>query len=127
VLFHVAADAVVVLHLVFIFFAVLGGWLAVYKPRFAWLHLPALAWGLWIEVSHGVCPLTPIENALRRRAGDAGYEGGFIDHYLVPAIYPPGLRPQDQLYLAVALLAINMAAYATVLLRYRRRGGSPVY
>jgi hypothetical protein len=127
VLFHIAADAVVVLHLVFIFFAVLGGWLVLYNPRFAWLHLPALAWGVWIEVSHGICPLTPIENALRSRAGDAGYEGGFIDHYLVSVIYPPGLSPRDQLYLAAALLATNLTAYATVLLRYRRHGGGPAY
>jgi hypothetical protein len=125
--FHIAANAVVVLHLAFILFAVFGGWVVLYKARVAWLHLPALAWGVWIEVSHGICPLTPLENLLRRRGGDAGYEGGFIEHYLAPLIYPPGLRPQDQFHLAAVLLTINVAAYAVVLFRYRGRNGARAY
>ena len=115
------ADAVLVVHLGFILFAVLGGLLALRWPRAAWLHLPALAWGAWIELTGGICPLTPLENRLRAAAGRAGYEGGFVEHYLVPIVYPPGLRPGHQLVLAVLLLATNAAIYAWV---WRRRSGS---
>ncbi len=118
--FRIAADAVVLLHLVFILFAALGGWLALRQPRLAWIHLPALLWGTWIEVSHGICPLTPIENRLRTLAGESGYPGGFIEHYLIPLIYPPGLGMDDQLWLAAGLMAINALAYAMALHRWRR-------
>jgi hypothetical protein len=117
---RLAADAVVVFHLLFIGFAILGGWLVLVRPRWAWLHLPVWAWGVWIEVSHGICPLTPLENLLRRRAGEAGYAGGFIDHYLIPLIYPPGLQPQHQLLLGTGLLGMNLSLYAIALLRYWR-------
>ena len=80
--------------------------------RVAWLHAPALAWATYIQVRGGVCPLTPLENALRRSAGESGYAGGFIDHYLIPLIYPPGLTHEAQLWLAAALLAWNGAVYA---------------
>ena len=117
---HFAANAVVVFHLGFILFAVFGGWLVLYRLRWAWLHAPAWAWGVWIEVSHRICPLTPLENALRSQAGEAGYSGGFIDHYLVPLIYPPGLQPQHQLVLAGLLLVMNAALYAAAWIRHRR-------
>lgn len=116
-----AADAVLVLHLGFILFVIFGAVLVMRWPRLAWLHLPALAWGLWIELSHGLCPLTPLENQLRGQAGEAGYPGGFIDHYLIPLIYPAGLRPGHQLVLAVLLAAINLAAYSWTVRRLRRR------
>ena len=115
------AAAVVVIHAAFLAFVILGAALVVRRPRWAWLHLPALAWGLWIEFSHGRCPLTPLENALRARAGDAGYAGGFVDHYLVPLIYPPGLKPGDQLLLGIALAAWNLVLYGAAILRQRRR------
>ena len=118
---RLAANAVVVFHLGFILFAVFGAWLALWRPRLAWLHLPALGWAVWIELSHRICPLTPLENALRRSAGEAGYGGGFIDHYLIPLIYPPGLQPQDQLWLAALLVVMNAGLYGTLLLRLRRQ------
>jgi hypothetical protein len=120
-LFHLAADAVLVFHLCFIAFAVFGGWLVLWRIRMAWLHLPAWAWGIWIELSHGICPLTPLENHFRHLAGEAGYSGGFIEHYIVPVIYPPGLDPADQVALAAMLLTMNLALYAAALLRLRRR------
>jgi hypothetical protein len=110
-----AADAVLVLHLAFIVFAALGAALVAWRVRFAWLHLPALAWGIWIELSHGICPLTPLENSLRRAAGAVGYEGSFIEHYLVPLIYPPGLNATQQLWIAGALVVVNAFGYGVLL------------
>lgn len=112
------ADATVLAHLAFIAFAVLGGLLVLRKPRWAWLHVPAVAWIVWLELTGAVCPLTGIENALRVRAGEAGYAGGFIDHYLVPVIYPAGLTPTVQSLLGIAVLAIAAVTYGMV---WRRR------
>jgi hypothetical protein len=119
-----AADAVLVLHLGFIAFASGGALLVVWRARIAWLHLPALAWAAWIVASHGICPLTPLENSLRHAAGEAGYAGGFIDHYLVPLIYPPGLTPAHQNWIALALVAGNVLLYGFALFRHRRRRAS---
>ena len=105
------ADAVVLLHLGFILFALLGAALLPRWPRLAWLHAPALAWGAWIELSGGICPLTPLENRLRHAAGEQGYDGGFIAHYLLPLIYPAGLTRETQWVLAAVLLAVNALLY----------------
>lgn len=113
------ADAVLVLHLAFVLFALLGGLLVLRWRWLAWLHLPALAWGLWIELSGGVCPLTPLENGLRQRGGEAGYGGGFIEHYLLPVLYPPGLTRETQWWLAAVLAAVNIAVYGRLLWRRR--------
>lgn len=118
-IWRLAADAVVVFHLAFIGFAIFGGWLVLLRGlRWAWLHLPVCAWGVWIELSHGICPLTPLENMLRINAGESGYSGGFIDHYLIPLIYPPGLQPKHQLLLGTGLLGMNLSLYAVALLRH---------
>jgi hypothetical protein len=119
-MFRLGANAVVVFHLGFILFAMFGGALVVRRARWAWLHVPVLAWGVGIELVHGVCPLTPLENALRERAGSAGYSGGFIEHYLIPLIYPRGLEPRDQVFLAAALLALNAFFYGWAMLRWQR-------
>jgi hypothetical protein len=110
-----AADMVLVVHLAFILFAAFGALLVVWRPWLAALHLPALAWGVWIELAHGICPLTPLENSLRRVAGEAGYSGGFIDHYLVPLIYPAGLTPAHQNWIAFGLVAVNVLLYGWAL------------
>lgn len=117
-----AADAVLVVHLLFILFAASGALLVLWRGRIAWLHLPALAWAAWIVGTHGICPLTPLENSLRRAGGAAGYPGGFIDHYLMPLIYPPGLTPAQQTGLALLLVASNALLYGWALFfRYRRK------
>ena len=113
------ADATVALHFAFILFVVFGGFLAWNRTFWAWLHLPAVAWVAYLEFAGAICPLTPLENALRARAGDAGYAGGFIDHYLVPVIYPAGLTPGIQILLGSAVVALNVVVYA-VLWRRRR-------
>ena len=117
----VLADLVLVLHGIFIAFVVLGGFAVLRWPIVAWLHLPALAWGIWIELSGGICPLTPLEVSLRQRAGEAGYEGGFIEHYLLPLIYPIELDRSLQLKLAALLALINLLAYGAVIVRFTRR------
>lgn len=118
------ADLVLVAHLGFVVFAVLGGLLAL---RVRWLplvHLPCVAWGAFVELTGRVCPLTPLENALRQSAGETGYTGSFIEQYLVPIVYPDALSPAVQLFLAAGLVGINLAIYARVLWqrRERRRG-----
>lgn len=118
---RLAADAVVALHLAFVAFACLGGLFAWRRLRYAWVHLPALAWAAWIELTGTICPLTPLENALRRRAGDAGYAGGFVEHYLLPVLYPAGLTPQIQSWIGLGLLGLNVAIYWVALARWRAR------
>lgn len=115
------ADATVLLHLAFVGFVVLGGLLVLRRRRWAWLHLPAWAWGTYIEISHGLCPLTPLEKSLRASAGQAGYGGGFIEHYLLRLLYPPGLQPWQQTLLAAVLLGTNAVLYAFA---FGRRAGS---
>jgi hypothetical protein len=116
---RVLADLVVVVHFAFVLFVVLGGLLALRDARFAWLHLPAAAWGAYAMLTSTLCPLTPLENALRRRAGQTGYEGGFIDHYLIPILYPAGITSAQQRWLGAAVVAINLAIYAAVWWRSR--------
>lgn len=113
------ADAVVVVHLLFIVFAVLGGALLLRWPRLVWLHLPAACWGAYVEFSGRICPLTPLENTLRERAGQAGYQGGFVEHYLLPVIYPAGLTRDTQLVLGAIVVGLNVAFYARWLRRRR--------
>ncbi len=118
----IAAQAVLLLHLVFVLFAVLGSALVYWRWRIAWLHLPALAWGVWIELTHGLCPLTTLENHLLREADAPGYGGGFIEHYLMPLLYPPGLQPSHQVWLAAALLGINLVGYGLAIRKHCYRG-----
>ncbi|MNP01830.1 hypothetical protein D3C76_936580 [compost metagenome] len=119
-LYHLAASATLLLHLAFILFVMLGAFLLLRWPRLAWLHLPAAAWGAYIEFSHGICPLTPLENRLRRWAGAEGYAGGFIEHYLLPLIYPGNLTDGMQLAFGLIVVLFNGALYGWLLLRRRR-------
>jgi hypothetical protein len=119
---RIAADAVMIVHLAFVLFVVLGGLLAVRDLRFAWVHLPAVAWGVYVEFAARVCPLTPLENRLRRAAGEAGYEGGFIEHYVTPLVYPAGLTSAHQFWLGVAIVAFNVLVYFVAVSRWRRLG-----
>ena len=112
-----AADAVVVLHLLFILFVVLGGLLTWRWARAVWLHLPAAAWGTLIELAGWVCPLTPLENRLREAGGEAGYPGGFVEHHVAAVVYPAGLTRRTQLLLAAAVVAVNVAIYGWTIAR----------
>jgi hypothetical protein len=113
------ADAVVALHLAFIVFVVGGALLLWRWPGLVWLHVPALLWGAFAELSGTVCPLTPLENRLRALAGEQGFRGGFVEHYLLPLIYPQALTRETQVLLGAGVLALNGVLYALWL---RRRG-----
>jgi len=114
-----AADAVMLLHFAFIAFALLGSFLVLWKRWIVWLHLPALAWGAWIEASGNICPLTPLENHYRALAGESTYGEGFITHYLAPVIYPAGLTRATQLLVLGVLIFVNLAGYGLVIRRAR--------
>ncbi len=116
-LFRLLAGVVVATHLGFVLFVALGGLLVLRRRRIAWAHLPALAWGVWIELSGGICPLTPLENHLRRLGGEAGYGGDFVGHYLLPMLYPEGLDRGVQALLAAGVLGLNAVVYWRALRR----------
>lgn len=115
------ADLVLVVHLAFVLFVVLGGLLVLKWPRLALLHVPAAIWGVLIEYSGWICPLTPIENSFRVRGGVAGYSGGFIEHYIQPVLYPAGLTRATQMVLGTVVLILNLTAYGIVVSRMRHR------
>jgi hypothetical protein len=117
---QLAADLVVLLHFAFIVFVVFGGLFVFRWPWVAWLHLPAAAWGAFIELSGGICPLTPLENRLRAAADGDTYAGDFIDHYIMPVIYPSGLTHQIQIAFGIAALILNGIIYGIWLARRRR-------
>lgn len=118
-LWSLLADALILVHFAFTAFVVFGGLLTWRWRRVALLHLPALAWGCWVEVSHSICPLTPLENHWRHLGGEAGYSGGFLAHYLVAVLYPPGLTWHIQWLLATLLVMLNVAVYGRLLLQIR--------
>jgi hypothetical protein len=124
VVFGLLADLVLVCHAAFVLFAILGGLLALRWRKIPWLHLPAVAWGGFIELSGGTCPLTPLENSLREAGGTAGYSGDFLDHYIVPVLYSSTLTRNDQIAFGIGLVALNVLVYAFVLRRHATRGGS---
>jgi hypothetical protein len=116
------ADVLVVIHFAITVFIIFGGFLTWHRSWIGFVHLPALAWGCWVEISGAICPLTPLENYLRKRGGEAGYQGGFLAHYLGGILYPAHLTAHVQWLLAGLLLALNVAAYSLLL---KRRRASP--
>lgn len=119
--YRLLADALVLAHFAFLVFAVFGGLLVLRWPKAAWLHLPVVAWAAFVEIYRHSCPLTRWENWLRQRSGLETYSGGFMDHYILPVIYPPGLTPGVQLFLGILLVACYTAVYAFAWTRHRRR------
>jgi hypothetical protein len=119
--YRLAADAVVLLHLAVIVFMVIGGFLAWRWRRLVWLHVPLALWGAVISVFRFRCPLTPLELHFRDLAGQSGYDGGFIDHYVMAVVYPSGLTPTIQFWMAAGLVALNVLAYGVW---WRGRGDS---
>lgn len=109
-----AATAVALLHFAFIAFVLAGGFLVLRWPRLAWIHLPAAVWGALIELAGWYCPLTTLENRLLRAAGRAGYEGGFVAHYIFAVIYPAGLTRGIEIALGIFVMLINIVIYVKV-------------
>lgn len=114
-IYPLLADAVVVVHLGFILFVVLGGLWVARWPRLIWLHVPAVVWGVVVEFAGWTCPLTPLENWLRYRGGGAGYHSDFVAHYILPLLYPAALTRELQLVLGLLVIAINVAIYGRIL------------
>jgi hypothetical protein len=122
VIYRLLADFVVLVHGAFVVFVVLGGFLALWNLRWAWVHLPAAIWGAWVEFAGRICPLTPLENQFRGLAGERGYAGGFIEHYIVPLLYPVGLTRDRQFLFGGIVVAVNLLAYGVAVARaYRTR------
>jgi uncharacterized protein DUF2784 len=119
-LYGLLADLVLVAHLAFVAFVVLGGFLVLRWRRLAWIHVPVAIWGAAIVVTGFTCPLTPLENRLQQLGGRAGYQGGFIEHYITAMIYPAGLTRQIQIVLGTAVLALNLGVYWRVVALSRR-------
>ena len=118
---RILADLLVLVHFGFVLFVVAGGALVLRWPRLALVHVPAAIWGAWIELSGGICPLTPWEKSLRERAGQAAYAGDFIGHYVLPVLYPVDLSREVQIWLGLGVLAINLALYTVVVRRWALR------
>ena len=123
-LLSLLADLVLVVHATFILFVVLGGLLVLWQPRIAWVHIPCAIWGAWVEFAGWICPLTPLEVDLRTRAGEIGYEGGFIERYVTTALYPQGLTRDIQIGLGIAVVAVNVIIYVVAIKRARNNSPS---
>ncbi|MCI0401772.1 MAG: DUF2784 domain-containing protein [Gammaproteobacteria bacterium] len=115
--YHVLADVIVVIHLGFVLFAALGGFLVLRWAQCAWIHIPAVIWAASIEFAGWVCPLTPLENWLRVKAGTDSYTSGFIEHYIVPVLYPATLTRELQITLGVLVMVMNLAIYGWIIHR----------
>jgi len=120
-LYRTLADAVVVVHMGFVVFVMCGGLLVLWRRWAALLHLPAAAWGVYIELTGAICPLTPLENRLRALAGESSYSGDFVERYLMPVLYPPDLRRDVQVVLGLFALGINVGIYIYAWRKARRR------
>jgi hypothetical protein len=120
-LYRILADLLVIVHLAFILFVVCGGLLVLWRKWMVFIHLPTVAWGAMIEFLNWACPLTVWEQRLQKAGGEAGYSGNFIDHYLLPIIYPAGLNEPMQFILGIIVISINVLIYSFVFYRLRRR------
>lgn len=119
-IYRLLADVVLLIHAGFVLFVVSGGFLALRRRRLALLHIPAAIWGVLIEYSGWICPLTPLENSLRARGGETIYSGGFVDHYVTSFLYPTGLTRNLQLILGTIALLVNVVAYGLLLNKIRK-------
>ena len=119
--YRLMADIIVVIHFAFTIFVLLGGILTIWWRKVIWLHIPAAVWGALIEFAGWICPLTPLENRLRAKGGQAGYPGGFVEEYVLPVIYPAGLTREIQIILGIFVITVNLVIYWKVFFKYRTR------
>jgi hypothetical protein len=113
-IYHLLANLIVVIHLLFVFFVMLGGLLILRWRFFAWIHMPAVLWAVLIEFYGWICPLTPLENHLRIKGGSSGYATGFVEHYIIPLLYPSQLTREMQIFLGLLVLIVNLVMYLWV-------------
>jgi len=120
--YRLLADLVVVFHFATVLFVVAGGALVVWRRRIAWIHLPVVAWVVFAECFHHICPLTFLENWLQARGSGETYQGDFVAHYIMPVLYPDGLTDRMQIVLGVSVFVINVTLY---LIAFRKKGNAP--
>lgn len=120
--YNFLADIIVIVHLLFILFVILGGLFALKWRWVGWLHVPAAIWGALIEFMGWICPLTPLENRFRRLAGEIGYTGDFVERYILPVIYPGGLTREIQIILGIGVIVLNVLIYFIVIRRRIKTG-----
>jgi len=120
--YRLLADLVVVFHFATVLFVVAGGALVVWRRRIAWIHLPVVAWVVFAECFHHICPLTFLENWLQVRGSGETYQGDFVAHYIMPVLYPDGLTDRMQIVLGVGVFVINVTLY---LIAFRKKGNAP--
>jgi len=118
-IYRLLADSIVLIHLAFVIFAVFGGLLYIWWRKIIWLHVPSVLWSGLVETVGWICPLTPLENRFRIQSGAAGYSGGFIEHYIIPLLYPAGLTRDIQIILGVLVILVNVLIYGFVFKRYK--------
>ncbi len=119
--FQVLADAALLFHFLFILFAIFGGLLVLVKKKVALLHVPVVLWSSAVNLASLTCPLTPIENFFRGAAGQSGYQGGFIEHYISPIVYPSGMPRELELFAGFSIVGWNVVVYAIAVWKIRRR------
>ncbi|MBW2590655.1 MAG: DUF2784 domain-containing protein [Deltaproteobacteria bacterium] len=119
--YRLMADIVVVLHFTFILFVLMGGILSIWWRKVVWIHIPAAVWGALIEFAGWICPLTPLENRLRAKGGEAGYLGGFVEKYILPVIYPTELTREIQIILGIFVITVNLVIYWKIFYKNRTR------
>lgn len=119
-IYRILADVVVIVHLGFVLFVVIGGFLLMKWPRLIYAHVPAAIWGVLIEFAGWICPLTPLEKSLRARGGETAYQGDFVNHYILPVLYPHGLTRNIQYALGAFALTMNIIAYYLYIRRRRK-------
>ena len=120
--YNYLADLVVLLHALFVLFVLLGGFLVHWRPVIAWGHIPAVIWAASIEFLGWICPLTPMENMLRNKGGGTGYATGFIEHYIMPLLYPAALTRNMQIGFGLTVLGLNLVIYLRVWQKIRETG-----
>jgi hypothetical protein len=124
-MYALLANLTVAAHLAFVAFVVLGGLLVLRWPRVMWLHLPCAAWGALVELGGWICPLTPLEQEFRERAGEGAYGTSFLEHYVIPLLYPGALTREIQIGLGLGVVALNVAIYAAVWRKRARAAPAP--
>ena len=125
-IYHLLADLVVVIHLLFVFFVMSGGLLVLRWRIFAWIHIPSVFWAALIEFCGWICPLTPLENHLRIKGGSSGYATGFVEHYIIPLLYPSQLTRKLQIFLGLLVVAVNLVIYLWIWHPWKKRNKNSV-
>jgi len=120
-IYRILADIVVIFHLSFVIFSVIGGVLALKWRKIIWIHIPVVIWAVVIEFAGFICPLTPLENNLRFRGGESGYESDFIEHYIFPVLYPEGLTHTMQVIIGIFVLTVNIVVYSIIIHKIRKK------